>query len=93
MSPVARAKLDLIFSMAAFGTIGIFVRSIPLPSSVIALVRGANRPCGDQRRNIVSCTAKKSPARIIYRTHPITNDNGRATSTVTCWTTCCMTFL
>ena len=36
---------------------------------------------------------KKSPARIIYRTHPITNDNGRATSTVTCWTTCCMTFL
>ncbi|MBD9199771.1 MAG: EamA/RhaT family transporter, partial [Clostridiales bacterium] len=41
MSPVTRAKLDLIFSMAAFGTIGIFVRSIPLPSSVIALVRGA----------------------------------------------------
>lgn len=27
--------------MAAFGTIGIFVRLIPLPSSVIALVRGA----------------------------------------------------
>ena len=36
---------------------------------------------------------KKSPARIIYRTHPITNDNGRATSAVTCWTTSCMTFL
>ncbi len=41
MSPVTRAKLDLIFSVAVFGTIGIFVRSIPLPSSVIALVRGA----------------------------------------------------
>ena len=41
MSPVTRAKLDLIFSVAVFGTIGIFVRSIPLPSSVIALARGA----------------------------------------------------
>ena len=41
MSPVTRAKLDLIFSVAVFGTIGIFVRSIPLSSSVIALVRGA----------------------------------------------------
>lgn len=41
MSPVTRAKLDLIFSVAVFGTIGIFVRSIPLPSSVIALVSGA----------------------------------------------------
>ena len=41
MSPVTRAKLDLIFSVAVFGTIGIFVRFIPLPSSVIALVRGA----------------------------------------------------
>ena len=40
MSPVTRAKLDLIFSVAVFGTIGIFVRSIPLPSSVIALGRG-----------------------------------------------------
>ena len=29
MSPVTRAKLDLIFSVAVFGTIGIFVRSIP----------------------------------------------------------------
>lgn len=53
--------------------------------------RGANRPCGDQRRNIVSCTAKKSPARIIYRTHPITNDNGRATSAVTCCAASCTT--
>lgn len=42
---------------------------------------------------ISSPVQQKSPARIIYRTHPITNDNGRATSTVTCWTTCCMTFL
>lgn len=33
------------------------------------------------------------PVIIGYRTHPITNDNGRATSAVTCWTTSCMTFL
>ena len=36
-----RAKRDLIFSVSVFGTIGIFVRWIGLPSSVIALVRGA----------------------------------------------------
>ncbi len=35
-----RAKGNLIFSMFLFGTIGIFVRNIPLPSSVIALSRG-----------------------------------------------------
>lgn len=37
---VNRAKLELIASMFIFGTIGIFVRYIPLPSSMIALVRG-----------------------------------------------------
>ena len=41
MNAVIRAKRDLIFSVSAFGTIGIFVRWIGLPSSVIALVRGA----------------------------------------------------
>lgn len=35
-----KAKLELIASMFIFGTIGIFVRHIPLPSSMIALVRG-----------------------------------------------------
>ena len=35
-----KAKLELIASMFIFGTIGIFVRHIPLPSSIIALVRG-----------------------------------------------------
>ena len=35
-----KAKLELIASMFIFGTIGIFVRYIPLPSTVIALVRG-----------------------------------------------------
>lgn len=34
------AKLNLIISMFVFGTIGLFVRHIVLPSSVIALVRG-----------------------------------------------------
>ena len=35
-----KAKLELMASMFIFGTIGIFVRHIPLPSSMIALVRG-----------------------------------------------------
>lgn len=34
------AKLNLVISMFIFGTIGLFVRHIALPSSVIALVRG-----------------------------------------------------
>ena len=37
---VSAAKLKLIFSMLIFGTIGIFVRYIGLPSSVIAVCRG-----------------------------------------------------
>ena len=41
MNAVIRAKRDLIFSVSVFGTIGIFVRWIGLPSSVSALVRGA----------------------------------------------------
>ncbi len=36
-----RAKLRLVFAMTMFGTLGLFIRAIPLPSSVIALVRGA----------------------------------------------------
>ncbi len=35
-----KAKARLLLSMALFGTIGIFVRYIPLPSGVIALARG-----------------------------------------------------
>ena len=35
---LARAKL--ILAMTIFGTIGIFVKYIPLPSSVIACARG-----------------------------------------------------
>lgn len=34
------SKARLAFSMAVFGTIGIFVRSIPFPSSFIAMARG-----------------------------------------------------
>lgn len=40
MNRVRIEKLKLITSMCIFGTIGIFVRHIPLPSSVIAFVRG-----------------------------------------------------
>ena len=39
-SPVNTARLSIVVSMLIFGTIGIFVRHVPLPSSVIALVRG-----------------------------------------------------
>ena len=39
-NPMAAARLSIIVSMLIFGTIGIFVRHVPLPSSVIALVRG-----------------------------------------------------
>ena len=35
-----RAKIRLMAAMFIFGTIGIFVRNIPLPSSIIALARG-----------------------------------------------------
>ena len=34
------AKIKVITAMVTFGTIGVFVRYIPLPSSIIALVRG-----------------------------------------------------
>ena len=34
------AKIKIITAMVTFGTIGIFVRYIPLPSSIIALARG-----------------------------------------------------
>lgn len=39
-TPINTARLSIIISMLIFGTIGIFVRHVPLPSSVIALVRG-----------------------------------------------------
>ncbi len=41
MNNVAVSKLMLIASMLTFGTIGIFVEYIPLPSGSIAFVRGA----------------------------------------------------
>ncbi|MBR1457663.1 MAG: DMT family transporter, partial [Oscillospiraceae bacterium] len=34
------ARLKVIASMFIYGTIGLFVRSVPLPSSVIAMARG-----------------------------------------------------
>lgn len=37
---VGIARTSIIIAMLIFGTIGIFVRHVPLPSSVIALVRG-----------------------------------------------------
>lgn len=41
MNSVNKSKFNLILSMFIFGTIGIFRRYIPLPSSLLALTRGA----------------------------------------------------
>ena len=41
MSNQRSTKLRLVFAMAMFGTLGLFIRTIPLPSSIIALVRGS----------------------------------------------------
>ena len=38
-----KAKVNVIVAMLMFGSIGLFVRGIVLPSSVIALVRGVIR--------------------------------------------------
>jgi len=35
-----KAKLNMLSAMAIFGTVGIFVRGIPLPSATIAFFRG-----------------------------------------------------
>ena len=40
MKTETKGKISIIISMAIFGTIGLFVKFIPLPSSVIAAVRG-----------------------------------------------------
>ncbi len=40
MDTIKSAKLQMLFSMTLFGTIGLFVRAIPLPSSVVAMIRG-----------------------------------------------------
>lgn len=40
-TPVNKARMSLIIAMLIFGTIGIFRNLIPMPSSVIALIRGA----------------------------------------------------
>lgn len=41
MDAAKQSKSSLIIATVAWGTISLFVRSIPLPSSVLALVRGA----------------------------------------------------
>ena len=41
MKEERRARLALISSMVVFGTIGVFRRQIPLPSSFLAMTRGA----------------------------------------------------
>jgi len=41
MKETQKARLALITSMTVFGTIGIFRRYIPLPSSLLAMLRGA----------------------------------------------------
>lgn len=40
MDKRSRARMNVILSMLIFGTIGLFARSIPLPSALVALIRG-----------------------------------------------------
>ena len=40
MKNTKSARLCMVFAMLVFGTVGIFVRYVSLPSSLIALVRG-----------------------------------------------------
>ena len=40
-----KAKLSLLSAMLIFGTIGLFIRYIPLPSSLIAFSRGLSARC------------------------------------------------
>ena len=57
MSNQRSTKLRLVFAMAMFGTLGLFIRAIPLPSSIIALVRGS---VGAAFLLLV-CAARKTP--------------------------------
>ena len=41
MDKVSRARLRVLLSMLIYGSIGVFVRQIPLPSALIAMLRGA----------------------------------------------------
>ena len=40
MNKTSKAKLNVLLSMTIYGTIGLFVRNIDLPSSVISMIRG-----------------------------------------------------
>ena len=53
------AKLRLVFAMTMFGTLGLFIRAIPLPSSIIALVRGAVGAAF----LLILCAVRKTPPR------------------------------
>ena len=57
MSDRKSAKLRLAFAMTMFGTLGLFIRAIPLPSSVIALVRGSVGAAF----LLAVCAARKTP--------------------------------
>lgn len=58
------SKIQLFLSMFIFGTIGLFVRAIPLPSSMIALVRAV---VGTLFLLIVMLLSRKKPDRAAIR--------------------------
>lgn len=60
------ARLQLISSMVIFGTIGLFVRHIPLPSSVIAFARGL---IGTVFLLLVMVLRRKKPNLSLIRPH------------------------
>ena len=64
MKEPMRSRVMLIASMGIFGTVGIFRRYIPLPSGVIAMLRGA---VGALFLLIVMLAGRQKPARAAIR--------------------------
>ena len=54
-----KARFEIVFSMAAFGTIAVFVRNIGLPSREVALYRAV----------IAGCEKRAAPAVCIRGSH------------------------
>lgn len=76
MNKSTSSKIQLISSMVIFGTIGIFVRYIPLPSSVIAFVRGLVGTLFSVM--VVIAKKEKLPADVIKKKLPLLCLSGAA---------------
>ena len=56
-----KARFEIVFSMAAFGTIAVFVRNIGLPSGEVALY--------PSDRQMAGCEKRAAPAVCIRGSH------------------------